>query len=506
MFSIIELEDGVVLVPTKWIVNFNNGEQKCYYPPSAKSLKLNDMISKLVDPDVTWKQYDVIKYLKRTDTIETAKEKLQEALVMSEIDSDQVDNYAENYKRSRNNRAKKGYLGHLDDNDEYNSFKKQTKPKISEDKLLESRIVLPLPPSKRIRIAATVSENNIPEKLVPDDNLRTSSEDSMTLLSQKSSQKLKQKESTIKTPSTSSENPKKSSSIERQSRTPKNDSDNYMSNNLNPNSETSLAALENQNQNSKLVTDTDFASPTTSPDNRKKSNNTKPSSASMKSDVDNDRLLNKKSQSNLNNRLASMEYQDRKSGLTYEELSLSKLNEIIILLKNIKIQPQNRTLTINDNRSFFDSSKCPQLPILTKKVLMKVNEELKHKSFKEKMINALGTIGGRDVKNVLANVCTKLFSNKVATFYSWSGRKSKMSLEDTNFADLIIQSVKATYPDEKDHNIKDAGSKWFAQASTRLKRELAKQVDSGDDDNVEDGIPINESEPLQSDADDEEEI
>lgn len=65
-FSVVELYDGVVLVPTKWIINIGNDENVCYYPPSERASKLNLMISKLVDPYLTWKQYEVKNYLKRT--------------------------------------------------------------------------------------------------------------------------------------------------------------------------------------------------------------------------------------------------------------------------------------------------------------------------------------------------------------------------------------------------------------------------------------------------------
>lgn len=65
-FSVVELEDGVVLVPTKWIISLENDERKCYYPPSERASKINEMISKSVDPESNWKQYDVLQYLKRT--------------------------------------------------------------------------------------------------------------------------------------------------------------------------------------------------------------------------------------------------------------------------------------------------------------------------------------------------------------------------------------------------------------------------------------------------------
>ncbi|XP_051157990.1 uncharacterized protein LOC127279594 [Leptopilina boulardi] len=119
-------------------------------------------------------------------------------------------------------------------------------------------------------------------------------------------------------------------------------------------------------------------------------------------------------------------------------------------------------------------------------------------------IEALGSIGGRDLKNTVANICSKLFTNSVAKAYSWSGRKSgKDSLENTVFADLIIGSVKVTFLNETDVMIKDAGSKWMAQATTRFQRALAKESTETDDLVSEEET---EDANLQDEADDEEEF
>lgn len=66
-FSVVELEDGVVLISTKWIFNREeNDELFCYYPPTNKTTELNEMVSKLIDPNITWNQYTILKYLKKT--------------------------------------------------------------------------------------------------------------------------------------------------------------------------------------------------------------------------------------------------------------------------------------------------------------------------------------------------------------------------------------------------------------------------------------------------------
>lgn len=52
---------------------------------------------------------------------------------------------------------------------------------------------------------------------------------------------------------------------------------------------------------------------------------------------------------------------------------------------------------------------------------------------------ALSSIGGRNLKNIVSNICRKIFTNEIAILYSLSGRKKpKLSLEKTNFARVII--------------------------------------------------------------------
>lgn len=74
------------------------------------------------------------------------------------------------------------------------------------------------------------------------------------------------------------------------------------------------------------------------------------------------------------------------SGQTFEDLSLSKLNEIILLLRNLKIQSQSNLVANSTNRSFFESSKCPKLPMKKETELLRVNESLNKKSFKIKLV------------------------------------------------------------------------------------------------------------------------
>lgn len=52
----------------------------------------------------------------------------------------------------------------------------------------------------------------------------------------------------------------------------------------------------------------------------------------------------------------------------------------------MKIQSQNSSGTVND-RSFFDSFKCPKLPIDTKKDVISISKELEDKKLKNKLLS-----------------------------------------------------------------------------------------------------------------------
>lgn len=78
---------------------------------------------------------------------------------------------------------------------------------------------------------------------------------------------------------------------------------------------TSSKNVRKSNHTEALSTDNnDFATPSASSENPRQSNSSTYSSATVKGGVADDRLFNKKNPFKLNNCLASMEYQDKKSG------------------------------------------------------------------------------------------------------------------------------------------------------------------------------------------------
>ncbi|XP_033212722.1 uncharacterized protein LOC117170217 [Belonocnema kinseyi] len=79
-FSVIELKDGVVLVPTKRIRNIEREKMICYWPPYKSQSEINDAVSKLGDPLPSWTRHDVLKHLKKTSTVPKKQRSLENGL------------------------------------------------------------------------------------------------------------------------------------------------------------------------------------------------------------------------------------------------------------------------------------------------------------------------------------------------------------------------------------------------------------------------------------------
>lgn len=66
-YSVVELEDGVVIIATKWIIPHKEKKScYCFYPPNSAAQKINEIVKKLIDPEEDWGTYKIIKILKTT--------------------------------------------------------------------------------------------------------------------------------------------------------------------------------------------------------------------------------------------------------------------------------------------------------------------------------------------------------------------------------------------------------------------------------------------------------
>nr|CAI5853015.1 unnamed protein product [Callosobruchus analis] len=85
-FSVVEFEDGVCLVPSKWL--FRNSTM-CFYPPYVNQLKVNKAISTKQSPDEKWQEYKVVRSF-----CSRGVAKLKLAQEMSDVETDVDGNLA----------------------------------------------------------------------------------------------------------------------------------------------------------------------------------------------------------------------------------------------------------------------------------------------------------------------------------------------------------------------------------------------------------------------------
>uniref|UniRef100_A0A1Y1N1H4 Uncharacterized protein n=1 Tax=Photinus pyralis TaxID=7054 RepID=A0A1Y1N1H4_PHOPY len=98
-YSVVEFSDGVQVVPTSWIFKECNIDM-CWWPPNCNDkFQINRLVSGNHNPESNWKKHKLLKIFCQTPTYEKGKEKLEYALLLSdvEVEDDAV-------KRSRHQR------------------------------------------------------------------------------------------------------------------------------------------------------------------------------------------------------------------------------------------------------------------------------------------------------------------------------------------------------------------------------------------------------------------
>ena len=57
MYSIVEFEDGLQVVPGNWKID----EKSCLWPPVTDQIKLNNMVADRAEPQSSWRTFFIIK-------------------------------------------------------------------------------------------------------------------------------------------------------------------------------------------------------------------------------------------------------------------------------------------------------------------------------------------------------------------------------------------------------------------------------------------------------------
>ncbi|XP_060872093.1 uncharacterized protein LOC132946227 [Metopolophium dirhodum] len=109
-------------------------------------------------------------------------------------------------------------------------------------------------------------------------------------------------------------------------------------------------------------------------------------------------------------------------------------------------------------------------PIATVKALQNIETKLLDATFEKQMINFVTQIGGLNVHNFTKRVFTRVFTNELATQYSWTGFRNNNPLKQlkltTIIEDVCLKTFKASEL-EFESSVKD----WFKNGSLRQSRE-----------------------------------
>ncbi|XP_011858415.1 PREDICTED: uncharacterized protein LOC105555973 [Vollenhovia emeryi] len=109
VYTVFEDEDGISVVPTKWITPHKN---HCKWPSHFNYTRINKAISKLMDPCDDWNVISVKKIFTTTSTYDEANKKAKDAEIVTDVDD------LETLKKSRSCRKRITFPNDSSSNDE----------------------------------------------------------------------------------------------------------------------------------------------------------------------------------------------------------------------------------------------------------------------------------------------------------------------------------------------------------------------------------------------------
>ncbi|XP_029347977.1 uncharacterized protein LOC107882504 isoform X2 [Acyrthosiphon pisum] len=93
---------------------------------------------------------------------------------------------------------------------------------------------------------------------------------------------------------------------------------------------------------------------------------------------------------------------------------------------------------------------------------------------------------GKTISKVTNNLLKTIFTNELASMYSWKGQKNKKKLEDLHISKVIIAAVRKKF--DNIHNCKQETissiMSWMAQAPTRIQRSNSTKSNTADPNNT----------------------
>ncbi|XP_060855843.1 uncharacterized protein LOC132933937 [Metopolophium dirhodum] len=152
---------------------------------------------------------------------------------------------------------------------------------------------------------------------------------------------------------------------------------------------------------------------------------------------------------------------------------LEKITTILAYVKRIdgKLDAMGCNLNTSYSRTSVENNFLSLFPMKTVESLEEIESKLILDSvFEEKLIDCVTQIGGTNIHNFTKRVYSRLFTNQLATSYSWTGFRNNNQLQHLRITkiikDVCMKNFKGTEV-EFEANVKN----WFKNGSQRQSRE-----------------------------------
>lgn len=143
--------------------------------------------------------------------------------------------------------------------------------------------------------------------------------------------------------------------------------------------------------------------------------------------------------------------------LAKQDILLQQQEQIFSLLSTSQLQIPECSLNYKD------------LPIRDHQVLMGMEARLQDQDYRTKLINHLGLIGGKDIRDTVFRIMKRVFSNTLAMKTNWRGINGKSPFASLKLKDVIIAAVwkNPLTPTASAHEVEKYIKRWLQLAIDR---------------------------------------
>lgn len=105
--------------------------------------------------------------------------------------------------------------------------------------------------------------------------------------------------------------------------------------------------------------------------------------------------------------------------------------------------------------------KLPSFPLQSTKALIDFEEDLSNVEVAQHFLQKVSLIGGYNFKNCVGRTFQSIFSNKLGTFCSWTGKGNNFAVKNMGVIKIIKHGVHKNYSSMTDREFELAAMEWF---------------------------------------------